>query len=193
MSVANHGTVSRTPNSAKLVVAALALTAAGMIVFLDIYRTLEVILAESLVGMLSSYGTYVDADSQTFYFGLGGDDPLGLHMTAECTSALLILPLIVVGAAMIWLRPRITRRVLTSLAIAAATLIMVNQLRLLLIVGLVDWFGSSTGYYWGHTMLGSMVSVFGGAIALVLFVWISTRGSRTTRTDDPDTGTQQSS
>ena len=35
--------------------------------------------------------------------------------------------------------------------------------------------GVDTGYYWGHTLLGSMVSVFGGAAALVAFVWLATR------------------
>ena len=75
---------------------------------------------------------------------------------------------------MITLRPRITHRVLFSLAVAGLALIGVNQLRLLTLVGLVNWLGSDRGYYWGHTLLGSMVSVFGGAIALVLFVWLST-------------------
>jgi exosortase/archaeosortase family protein len=64
---------------------------------------------------------------------------------------------------------------LLSLAVSAVVVIAVNQLRVLAIVGLVNWLGVDKGYYWGHTLLGSMVSVFGGAIALVLFVWLSTR------------------
>jgi hypothetical protein len=39
----------------------------------------------------------------------------------------------------------------------------------------VHEYGTDDGYYWGHTLLGSMVSVLGGAVSLVLFVWLATR------------------
>jgi exosortase/archaeosortase family protein len=96
-------------------------------------------------------------------------------MTPECTSAFLVLPLLLVGAVMIALRPRITRRVLVALAVGGLAVVVVNQFRVLTLVGLVKWLGVDTGYYWGHTLLGSMVSVFGGAAALVAFVWLATR------------------
>lgn len=154
---------------------------AALVVFLEAYRAAEMMLAGTLVGLLSSAGIHIDADSATFYFGLGTDHPLGLHMTAECTSALLILPLVAVAAAMTFLRPQTTRRVLASLGIGALVLIAVNQLRILAIVGLVNWFGPATGYYWGHTLLGSVVSIIGGALSLVLFVWLATRNPRPRR------------
>ena len=73
------------------------------------------------------------------------------------------------------LRPRVTRRVLVALGAAAVTVVVVNQVRVLALVGLVEWLGVDTGYHWGHTLLGSVVSVFGGAAALVLFVRPATR------------------
>ncbi|MGH3439154.1 MAG: exosortase P [Sciscionella sp.] len=180
MTVAASTSAPSTPRPTKFLVLALLAVAACLVIFLRAYRTVEIVVAGTITGLLaSSTGTYIDAANQTFYFGLGGPSPLGLRMAPECTSALLILPLVLVAAVMIFLRPRIAKRVIISLAIAAVVLFVVNQLRLLLLVGLVDWFGTSTGYYWGHTLLGSIVSVFGGAIALVLFVWLSTRGTRT--------------
>jgi len=89
--------------------------------------------------------------------------------------------LLVVGAIMIALRPRIAGRVLGALAIATVAVIVVNQLRILTLVGLIDWLGTDRGYHWGHTLLGSMVSVIGGAAALVLFVWLSTRKPKAER------------
>jgi exosortase/archaeosortase family protein len=86
-----------------------------------------------------------------------------------------LLPLIVVGAVMVVLRPRIARQVLGALGFAVVALILVNQLRLLMLVGLVNWMGTDRGYYLGHTMFGSLISVLGGAAALVLFVWLATR------------------
>jgi exosortase/archaeosortase family protein len=112
---------------------------------------------------------------------LSGDTPLGLRMTPECSSAFMLLPLFLVTAVILYFRPRNAKRLFFSLAISAIVVILVNQARMLAIVGLVNWLGVDEGYYWGHTLLGSMVSVLGGAIALVLFVWLSTRKSRAER------------
>ncbi|KAA2255505.1 exosortase P [Solihabitans fulvus] len=162
--------------------AALPLAVAvGLVLAHRAYRTAEVTLAGELLRLVSRDGVYVAAERQTVYFGLGSGTPLGLRMTPECTSAFLVLPLLVVGAAMIALRPRIGRRVVGALVVAALTVIAVNQFRVLTLVGLVHWLGVDDGYYWGHTLLGSMVSVFGGAAALVLFVWLSTRRAKAER------------
>ncbi|NUT94292.1 MAG: exosortase P [Saccharothrix sp.] len=164
-----------------MVVVALVVAAAGLVLLHRAYRTAEIALSglvlNALGGVLGSGdGVVVVAARQTVYFGLGSDTPLGLRMTPECTSAFLVLPLLLVGAVMIALRPRITRKVLTALAVATAAVVVVNQLRVLTLVGLVEALGVDTGYYWGHTLLGSMVSVFGGAAALVAFVRLATRG-----------------
>jgi exosortase/archaeosortase family protein len=162
-----------------LLIALLLAVAVGLVLGHLAYQTVEVSLAGVLLHLFSSSGVYVAAGQQTVYFGLGSAQPLGLTMTPECTSAFLLVPLIVVGALLIGLRPRITGRVVLSLLVAAVVLIVVNQVRILTMAALVGWLGTDRGYYWGHTMVGSVVSVFGGAIALVLFVWLATRPGRT--------------
>lgn len=170
----------RVPLPTQAVVACLIALAVALVIWQRFYRTAEVVLAGGVLRLTTGHGVYVADARQTVYFGLGGDSPFGLRMTPECTSAFLVLPLLVVGAIMIALRPRITRQVLIALGVAALAVIVVNQLRVLTIVGLVNWLGTDLGYYWGHTMLGSMVSVFGGAVALVLFVWLATRNRERT-------------
>jgi exosortase/archaeosortase family protein len=160
----------------RLLIVALLAAAVGLVIGHLAYQTVEVSLAGLLLRLFSSSGVYVAAGQQTVYFGLGTTRPLGLTMTPECTSAFLLLPLVLVGALLIGLRPRIAGRVMWSLGVAAVVLVVVNQVRILVMAGLVSWLGTDRGYYWGHTMVGSMVSVFGGAIALVLFVWLATRG-----------------
>ena len=118
----------------------LLLAAAGLVVWHRVYRTVEMMLAGGLIRLFTSDGVYVAAERQSVYFGLGGDTPFGLRMSPECTSAFLLLPL--------------------------------------LLVGLINWLGTDQGYYLGHTMFGSFVSVFGGAAALVLFVWLATRSPK---------------
>lgn len=170
--------VPRTPRTAYLTragVAALLAAAAGLVLAHRAYRAAEITLAGLVLDVLSDDGVAVVASRQTVYFGLGSDTPLGLRMTPECTSAFLLLPLLVVGAVMIGLRPRIARRVLVALLVAGTAVVAVNQVRVLALVGLVRWLGVDDGYHWGHTLLGSVVSVFGGAAALVAFTWLATR------------------
>ncbi|UVS77429.1 exosortase P [Actinokineospora sp. UTMC 2448] len=163
---------------ARLAVVVLGALAAALVIGNRFYRTAEMVLASGILRLVSDDGVHLAAHRQTVYFGLGSDTAFGLRMSPECTSAFLVLPLLVVGAVMIALRPAITRRVVVALAVAAAAVIAVNQLRVLTLVGLIEWLGTDRGYHWGHTLLGSMVSVIGGAAALVLFVWLSTRRAR---------------
>ncbi len=160
-----------------LVIALSALVAAGAVVVLAerFYRELEVRLAGAILEVITTSGVYVAPDRESIYFGLTSTTPFGLRMTPECSSAFLLLPLLVVTMIMLYFRPANAKRLFFSLGIAAVVVVLVNQLRILTIVGLVRGFGTDDGYYWGHTLLGSMVSVFGGAVSLVLFVWLATR------------------
>ncbi|MFI9006731.1 exosortase P [Actinosynnema sp. NPDC053489] len=167
--------LSRPERLNRVVVVALALAAIGLVLAHRAYRTAEVVLSGLVLRALGTDGVEVVASRQTVYFGLGSDAPLGLRMTPECTSVFLVVPLLVVGAVMTALRPRIARRVLLALAVAGAAVVLVNQARVVVLVRLVGWLGVDTGYHWGHTLLGSLVSVFGGAAALVAFVWLATR------------------
>lgn len=169
------------PYPHRLLIALLIALAAGLVLGHKAYQSAEISLAGLLLRLFTSSGVYVVPSQQTVYFGLGSANPLGLTMTPECTSAFLLVPLVVVAAALVGLRPGIARRVLASLGVATLVLIVVNQLRILTLAGLVGWLGTDTGYYWGHTMVGSLVSVFGGAIALVLFVWLATKQPRSAR------------
>ncbi|MDT7797260.1 MAG: hypothetical protein QOI78_693 [Actinomycetota bacterium] len=160
-----------------LVVALSALAAAGAVLVLAerFYRELEVRLAGAVLNVITTSGVYVAPDRESVYFGLSGATPFGLRMTPECSSAFLLLPLLVVTMALLYFRPANAKRLFFSLGISAIVVVLVNQLRILTIVGLVHEYGTDEGYYWGHTLLGSMVSVFGGAVSLALFVWLATR------------------
>ena len=159
----------------RLAVAGVLVVAGALVLGHRTYEMAEMYLASFVLGALTPGHTYFAAAHQAVYFGLGTSHPLGLAMTPECTSAFLVVPLVLVSAVLIALRPRITGRVLISLGVATVALIIVNQLRILLLASLVGWLGTDRGYYWGHTMVGSLVSVIGGAIALVLFVRLATR------------------
>nr|WP_232328521.1 exosortase P [Kibdelosporangium sp. MJ126-NF4]CEL23064.1 hypothetical protein [Kibdelosporangium sp. MJ126-NF4]CTQ90202.1 hypothetical protein [Kibdelosporangium sp. MJ126-NF4] len=160
---------------ARLTAVLLLMATVAVFLFERAYRVLEIEMSAVVLRMVSTFGVSVDPARPAVYFGLGSDHALGLTMTPECTSAFLILPLFVVAAVLVLLRPPITGRVLRSLGLAALILFVVNQLRILALAGLVDWLGTDRGYYWGHTLMGSVISIIGGAAALVLFVWLATK------------------
>ncbi len=175
MAVASTPTPGRLRFPLVIALGALAATVAGLVLAERFYRELEVRLAGAILDVVTTSGVYVAGDRESVYFGLTGAAPFGLRMTPECSSAFLLLPLLLVTAVMLYFRPANGKRLLFSLGIAALVVILVNQLRILTIVGLVHLYGTDEGYYWGHTLLGSMVSVLGGAVSLVLFVWLATR------------------
>lgn len=171
----------RTTAGTRILIGVLGALVVALVVLNRAYRTGEMAVASGILSLITSSGVYLAPQRQSLYFGLGTDHAFGLQMSPECTSAFLVLPLLVVGAAMIALRPRIASRVLGALALATLAVILVNQLRILTLVGLIDWLGTDRGYYWGHTLLGSMVSIIGGAAALVMFVWLATRKPKAER------------
>jgi exosortase/archaeosortase family protein len=174
-------TVASAPTSGFVrfpLVIALGTLAVGLVLAERFCRELEVRLAGGILEAVTTSGVYVAGDRESVYFGLTGAAPFGLRMTPECSSVFLLLPLLLVTAVMVYFRPGNARRLFSALVISALAVILVNQLRILTIVGLVHYYGTDEGYYWGHTLLGSMVSVFGGAVSLVLFVWLATRKKR---------------
>ena len=54
-------------------------------------------------------------------------------------------------------------------AVAVALLILVNQLRLVTITWLVRGMGIGSGFYWGHTLVGSLITVVSLACSLAAY------------------------
>ena len=99
---------------------------------------------------------------------------IGLVITPECTASLLMVPFIAASALLVWQRVALVRP-LVGLAVAVVSLIMVNQLRLLGIVWFVKAMGFSSGFYWGHTLVGSIVTIVGLASSLAMFAMLAIR------------------
>lgn len=95
---------------------------------------------------------------------------VGYALTAGCSVAFLLAPLLLVVAGLV-LAGRLTRRkaVVTSI-ILTALLFTVNQLRFAVIAWSMHVWGFETGYERSHIFLGTFVSTLGvaGGLALVL-------------------------
>ncbi|RJQ76415.1 exosortase/archaeosortase family protein [Pseudonocardiaceae bacterium YIM PH 21723] len=162
----------------RIVALLLAVVAVALVVVERSYRVLEMELSAILLPALGFGRALAIPERESLIFGIGTNYTLGLRMTPECTSVFLVIPLVLIASLMAFFRPQAIGKVLWALGIGGAVLILTNQLRMINIVYLVKTLGTERGYYWGHTFGGSMISVIGGAVALVLFVWLATRGRR---------------
>ncbi|HSZ46727.1 MAG TPA: hypothetical protein VK823_15420 [Streptosporangiaceae bacterium] len=99
---------------------------------------------------------------------------IGLVITPECTVGLLMIPFIAAAALLVWQRVPVIRP-LIGLAVALVMLIAMNQLRLLNIVWFVRGMGFASGFYWGHTLVGSTITILGLASSLATFVFVTVR------------------
>ncbi len=104
---------------------------------------------------------------------------IGLVITPECTVALLMIPFLFATALLIWYRAQ-TGWPLLALAVAMCLLVAVNQLRLLSIVWFVQGMGFQSGF-WGHTLVGSMMTIAGLGGTLAIFVYLAVCRGRVAR------------
>jgi exosortase/archaeosortase family protein len=127
------------------------------------------VIATSTGVQTGSYG----GSLSMVWFLLNPHFRVGLIITPDCTVALLGIPFLVASAVLIWQRGPLARTMI-GLAVTLALLLMLNQARLLLIAGMVLTMGYRTGFYWGHTMLGSVFLVFGLVVILGIFALFAT-------------------
>ena len=106
---------------------------------------------------------------------------LGLQITVECTTLVLLVPVLLFLAVMITFVQRLTwwRWALGGL-VGLAMISVINLVRIAMIAGsTLAW--DDIGYEWSHLLVGSIFALIGCAATLVLMLRIMT-GRRTTTT-----------
>ncbi|WP_030451735.1 hypothetical protein [Herbidospora cretacea] len=144
----------------------------------DRMRGWEAVLASHVVALVARTETAVNSVMAIMSFNGETGDAIGLRISPECTSGFLIVPLLGVTILILWLSRRTSLWPLVALAVAVVVLFATNQVRILALVVLIKGLGFDPGYYWGHTMVGSVISVFGIGAALVAYVLLTMRGVR---------------
>jgi exosortase/archaeosortase family protein len=145
-------------------------------------RDFEAWLSGHVVPLLTGInaGSYVN--SPVIWFAASPGRYMGLTITPDCTVDALIVPFTAVTAWVIWRQVRFTRPLL-GLALTVGLLFAMNQFRLLLIVALTVHLGYKNGFYLAHTLIGSLVTVFGVVLIFIVYALIAIRrkGSRPRR------------
>jgi exosortase/archaeosortase family protein len=156
-----------------IAIGALAAIAFSLIVFQYQFRSLEAEVGAHLYGVIEP--TLAASRAPVIWFGLGTSRAFGLTITPDCSSALVLAPLSVLGIALMVPRRLPVLRVTKALAVAAAVMVTGNLLRIGVIALSIRMGGISTGYRIGHLVVGSVISIVGIVVGLGLLAIIVTR------------------
>jgi exosortase/archaeosortase family protein len=138
------------------------------------FRDFEAWLASHVVAIGAAAVTGHIAGSPMLWVTYKPGFMVGLDVTPECTVALLTIPFLLATAALVWARTSPVNS-LVAVAAAAAMLMVANQLRILTIVWFIKALGFSSGFYWGHVIVGSAITIFAIVTSLVIFTVLAVR------------------
>lgn len=170
MMTARWTALARSRHATRVVVAALVVAAAGVVLLLPRWQTAEVRVAAALLTVARFPGVTVPPGSDIVYFGLTDGRRIGVEIAPQSAAALLSLPLLLVAAAIVWLRPADTRRAIRALLAALGGLVLANQVRVLAAALLADRYGPQLA----ATVFGAMTTALCLGLAVVAFVFVFT-------------------
>jgi exosortase/archaeosortase family protein len=145
-------------------------------------RGFEAGLASRVIAFVTSHPAGSIPQTPTFWFTIGPHHEMALQITAACTVVLMMTPFLVATAFLVWRRSSSTVRTVAACVVAIAMLLVVNQLRILIIIMFVLHLGYGGGFYWGHTLIGSLVTIVGGSATLIVYGLIAIRRGTPART-----------
>jgi exosortase/archaeosortase family protein len=140
-----------------------------------LFRGFEATLASHVVALATSMPAGPIPQTPTFWFTVAPHHEMGLQITPACTVVLMMTPFLIATAFLVWRRSSSIVRPLVACVIAVAMLLVVNQLRILAIIMFVLHLGFNGGFYWGHTMVGSLITIVGGSATLVMYVFVAVK------------------
>lgn len=158
----------RQPRNAGRWLVSGALTAGAVVLFVTWN---SIIRAEALFTayvLRFVYGPGTGAAGDTVWTGIGSPELFGMRLTVLCSTYVLLIPLLLLGATMaLWLRRAPLWRVLLGCAASLVVAIAANQIRFVMLVAL--WRGAGqAGFDLGHRYIGSLEVI--ALFALAMFV-----------------------
>lgn len=165
------------PRVQAITAAVMALGGVLVLVASQTLRTVELNVAGVVMSLVTGK-TVVYHPEHIVYFETAASRTVGLEITASCTAIFLVVPFFFLGAIMAFI-PRVrVMRLLSGLALGAATVFLLNQVRLLLIAWATWRWGVAQGFDWSHILAGGVVTTIGVLIGLFLFFRFSLAGRR---------------
>jgi len=144
------------------------------------FRHAEAVTAAAIFSLVTP--TLAATKAPIVWFSLGTPHGFGLLITPDCSAALLLVPLLILGMALVLPVRLGLRRVIGAITSAAAVLVTGNMLRIGVIAVAVRIAGPGIGYEVGHLVIGSAISVIfiGTSLIMMTFILTSRPGRPTT-------------
>lgn len=139
------------------------------------FRGFEARCARPIVGLVTGAGSS-SAVRDVVFFSLGTNHAVGLRITTGCTTVVLLVPYLLIMAAIVAKSTVPVTRILAATAIGAAMLVTVNVLRLTVIAWATSVWGLKRGFEISHFLVGSILALAGFAAAMVVSVRLLTLG-----------------
>lgn len=153
----------------------LVAAAVALVVWNTAFRGIEASLFAPLAGFVVASGNS-GTSGTILYVGLGRTTAFGLQITGECTTAVLLVPVLLV-VTMFTLFTRIPLgRVALALLTATLALLLVNAVRVAIIAYSTWHWGVDPGFRISHVMVGSAFAMVGFAGSMILAVWVLVHG-----------------
>lgn len=159
-----------------------ALVGVGMIaggVLLMVYNvqvaSVDTVVSSWLTQFVGIGGVLALPESQVLLWQIGTPDTFGLHVSAECTSAFLVGPGAILGGLLLVTGRFGVGRVVLAFLAASVVMVAANWTRLTLIAWATANWGLANGYQWSHTVVGSLIALFGVLLGIVSAVLVLVR------------------
>lgn len=163
---------------------ALALAAGAIFLAQNTVRRFEARIAEPFVAVMLGYRTSVYAVRNDIVFPAGGHRLMALSIETTCSSAVMVLPMMVAIAALLVVGRTMLGRALAGLAFGVGVVVSVNAVRIGGIAFAVAHWGMDPGYEVSHKVVGSAFAIFGFATGLIVTIDVAT-GERTAHVPSP--------
>lgn len=144
---------------------------------LDIAQRFEARIVQWAITTVLDTGTALDPDGMSILVGLGGTRAFTLKLGVACSVVLLLIPFLLVAAAMLASGRASVLRTLPAVVVGTAALLLVNTIRSVLIAHLTLE-GGLDGFGWAHTVYGSAIVLVGLILVIVAFVAVMAIGRR---------------
>ncbi|WP_199429565.1 hypothetical protein [Qaidamihabitans albus] len=166
-----------------MLAAALLAATAVAVMHLERFQRIEAHISALSLAVVMFSDAHVPAGTEMVVFKLTDGQLMGIRIAAQHATPLLALPLVLATIPIVALRPTAGGRGFAALASAVGTLVVANQLRVLLTGLLADNAPPRYRHNIGATVFSSMSTVICMAAAILLFVlvFIKTRPASTAR------------
>jgi len=156
----------------RVLLALVVLALGGAAVYAhEAVRSAEAAASTLVLERLFGYDMYAWRDQIIFKLGPDRFDALALRITAECTSLVVLVPLLLFASGVLVITRVGTGRWLLSVAIAVTMIFAVNVVRIAVIAYSLRELGQD-GYAWSHTVIGTAIIAVGTVAAVIAMLAI---------------------